>query len=315
MSEAYSPVVFSRRDFLKYSLATGVSIGATAIIPSETINTANVDEVKYRSKEIFKSSPSWEQDFSALPNGKPSSKVWNYTTGNLVPSYNNEAETYTDRLENVRIENGLLIIEALKASLNGRQYSSGRIDTQGNFDFRYGKLEVELKIPNGIGTWPAAWLLPTHPRYNPTKFGLKQNGGDNWLLNGEIDFMETVGSEAGLFYPDVHTVEHDRTEKNNSNPFSVAIPNDSEDFHTYGVEKLENSIVFTLNGSPYHRINKTSDSPLSWPFDQDYYLIINLAMGGTWGGMSKDKFPPDGIDNSKSPWVMQVKSIAYYEPL
>lgn len=174
---------------------------------------------------------------------------------------------------------------------------------------------LNLKIPSGIGTWPAAWLLPTNPRYNPARFGLEQNGGNNWLLNGEIDLMETVGSEAGLIYPDVHTVDHDKAEKNNPNPFSLSVPDDAENFHTYGVEKSANSIVFTLDGTPYHRFDKTSNSPLLWPFDQRYFLILNLAMGGTWGGMSKAEFPPNGIDDSKSPWLMKVRSIAYYKPL
>ena len=279
MSEARPRSEISRAEFLKFTAL----IASGLLLPNWLgVDVARATESRISSSEQFDTAPSWEQDFSRLPDGQPSAKYWNYVTGNIVPGYNNEAETYTDRPRNVRVEDGVLIIEALEESFDGRKCTSGRIDTQGKFDFTFGKLEVDLRIPSGIGSWPAAWLLPSNPRYNPAQFGLRGASAD-WELNGEIDFMETVGSEIGKIYPDVHTVANDKVEQKNLNPFFKSVPDDAVNFHRYGIEKLPDSIVFTLDGFPYHRFNKPADSPLSWPFDQNYFLVLNLAMGGTWG--------------------------------
>jgi len=301
MSERFSDARFSRADFLKgaIALSSGLYLSQIPQIESSGANT-----------EQFATTPSWSQDFSKMKNGQPDPKYWNYVLGNTVPGYNYEAETLTKNPNNVRIENGVLVIEARVQNKNDRQYTSAYITTQGKFGFEYGKLETSLKLPNGIGTWPAAWLLPTKPKYNPAPYGL--TGSDaSWKINGEIDFAEAIGFMPGFVYPSDHTAAN--FSQKLSDPFHKTVKNDTSVFHTYGVEKLPSNITFTFDGKPYLTIPKRSDSPIEWPFEQEYFLILNLAMGGKWGGMDKNSTTNSaGIDNASGPWKYEIESINFY---
>ena len=296
-------VELSRSTFLKASAGIAASLFLSELIDQKSAIGLSMEE--------FSKVPSWSQDFSKMPNGQPDPKYWNYITGNIVPGYNDQAQTYTSSPSNIRIENGVLILEAKLQNKDNRQYTSSEIETQGKFGFVHGKLEASIRLPKGIGTWPAAWLLPTNPKWNPKKYGLTGPAA-NWELNGEIDIMETVGFESPRVYPGIHTESN--FSKKASKPFNITVPNDTTEFHTYGVEKTADSIVFTLDGQPKRRIVKTSNNPEDWPFEQEYYLIFDLALGGQWGSIDKKQFPEtDGIDNSKSPWLMEVKNISFYD--
>jgi beta-glucanase (GH16 family) len=295
----------SRSTFLKVSATL-----ASSLFLADFIDDRSAEGI---TTEQFSNTPSWSQDFSKMKNGRLDRKYWNYVTGNTVPGYTDDAETYTNSPSNVRIEDGVLILEAILQNKDDRKYTSSEVDTQGKFGFVHGKLEATIRLPKGIGTWPAAWLLPTNPKYNPAKFGLTGPGA-NWELNGEIDFMETTGFEGNRVYPDIHTTS--TYSETNSNPFNITVPNDTNQFYTYGLEKTAESIVFTLNGKPVRRIDKMSNNPESWPFEQEFYLIFNLAMGGEWGSIDEKQFPTtDGIQNSNSPWLMEIKNIDFFEPI
>ncbi|HUC88313.1 MAG TPA: glycoside hydrolase family 16 protein, partial [Candidatus Binatia bacterium] len=230
---------FDQHQMTRLEFLRGVAaLTGSLLIPQSFYKESNGAAVSER----FSPNPSWVQDFSKMADGQPDPEYWNYVLGNTVPGYNNEAETLTNRPSNIRIQNGLLVIEARVQEDNDRQYTSAEIDTQGKFGFEYGKLEVNLKLPEGIGTWPAAWLLPTKPKYNPLKYGLTVPNG-NWRINGEIDFAEAIGAMPGYVYPSVHTSSN--FGKTNNDPVHLDIPNDTTAFHTYGVEKLPDSIVFT----------------------------------------------------------------------
>jgi len=292
MSIDHDPLL-NRRSFLKM---TGVLGSGLVLNPISGRRLSESLPALHTSEASFSPQPDWEQDFQRMPDGKPDSRYWSVDTGNVIPSYNQQAETLTNRPENVRIENGLLIIEARKEHLNGRDYTSAHINTQGKFSFQYGKLEVDLRAPKGIGTWPAAWLLPNAAKAT-------------WPLDGEIDFFEGIGSLPNEVYPAVHTAESEASKVNSM--LHIDVPSESTQFNTYGVELTPGKIVFTCNGKKYRTVKETSKDHRAWPFDQPYYLILNLAMGGSWGGQDRQKYPPDGIQGD-GPWEMAVQAIRYY---
>ena len=243
----------------------------------------------------------WSYDFSSLQDGNLPLASWNIVKGTQVALYNNEAQAYTDRTSNIRIEGGELVIEARPEKFDGQDYTSARINTKGHFSFTYGKLEVDMMIPKGKGTWVSAWLLPESGIYKPSTFGISPTDPDSWALNGEIDFAESIGSIQGQNIPASHSY-------NSVHRSPVVTPVHVSDpytkFHRYGIIKTPDTITFTIDGRPYATRTRTSNSPLEWPFNQPYYLIINLAVGGDWAGV-------DGIDNSTAPWLLKVRSVNY----
>ena len=246
----------------------------------------------------------WTYTFSNYANGALPKKDWRFEIGPEVADYNNELQTYTDKTSNVRIQDGLLVIEARKEALDGKKYTSARINTLGNFSFTYGTLEVDMMLPKGRGTWPAAWLMPSTNKYAPETFGIAKNDRLAWALNGEIDFAEAIGSIPGENLPAVHSY-NELQRKPTYTP--AHIKNPYTEFHRYGVIKTPDKITFTIDGVPYASREKQSDSPLEWPFDQPYYLILNLAIGGNWAG-------DHGIDDTMAPWQLKIKSITYQAP-
>jgi beta-glucanase (GH16 family) len=247
------------------------------------------------------SAQGWTFNYSAMQDDPLSKKDWNFESGPSSGNYNSEAETYTSRQKNIRIDNGALIIEALKENRGGRPYTSARINTKDKFAFTYGKLDVTMKLPAGAGTWPAAWLLPNGHAYKASDFGIANKDPYAWALNGEIDFSESIGSVPGVNLPAAHSYN----ELQRSPTITPAqVSGAFSEYHTYGVIKEPGKITFTLDGVPYATRVRNSESPLEWPYEQPYYLILNLAIGGEWAGAS-------GIDDSMAPWRMQVKSISY----
>lgn len=243
----------------------------------------------------------WTYDFSNLPSGRLPATFWKFEEGTHVADYNHEAQAYTARMENVRIRDGVLQIEARKEALHGRQYTSARVNTLGSFSFTYGTIEVDMKLPRGKGTWPAAWLMPRDNIYNPDNYGISQTDPYRWAMNGEIDFAEAIGSIPGENIPAAHSINRLRsgtvyTPAKVSDPYTT--------YHRYGLIKTSDSLTYTIDGKPYASRVKTSDSPLDWPYNQPYYLILNLAIGGKWAGAQ-------GIDDSSAPWLLQVRSISY----
>lgn len=289
---------FSRRAFFVGSAAAALMLAAPSCETSRD--------------ERFEAEPDWGFDFTRMPDGQPLRDDWNYEMGTSVSSHNGEAQAYTDWKNCVRIENGLLVLQAHKIQESGQDYVSARINTQGTYDFTYGKVEAELRAPIGVGTWPAVWLMPSQTKYMPEDFG--QDPYQTWPLNGEIDIMEAIGTEPGAVFGSVHTLNNNPRTHHDVTPTrgeSRIIVGDGE-FHTYGVEWLPDSLTFTLDKEPYFTYRKPSDDPRDWPFDQPYHVILNLAMGGSWGGEARDQYPPHGIDDASAPWKMEVKSIHHY---
>lgn len=265
--------------------------------PDCSIETGELDTLK-----------SWQIDFSTFKDGPLDSGQWNLENGTEVASYNQEEQVYTDRQKNVRIEDGTLVIEAHHETYGGREFSSARINTLGIHNFTYGKIEFEAQLPQGAGTWPAAWLMPDNPLYDPDDFDIAPDDKWRWAMNGEIDILEAIGIIENTNIPAAHSIGQLRKG-------TIYTPAKIDDaygkFHKYGLIKTPGKLVFTLDGEPYaERVKGEGDTPLEWPYDQSYYVIINLAMGGPWAGSEKAKYPPHGIDTKNhDSWRLKIRSI------
>ena len=185
---------------------------------------------------------------------------------------NQEWQAYTDRPENVRLEDGMLVIEAREeeATFSGRPYSSARIKTQGLHAWQYGRIEARLKLPYGQGIWPAFWMLGE----NITHKG--------WPASGEIDIMEHIGREPDHIYATVHAPGYSG---GNGVGTSITTSADSlrNDFHVYAIEWEENQIRWYFDDQEFFKITP-EDVPGEWIFDHPFFIILNLAVGGGWPG-------------------------------
>ena len=186
---------------------------------------------------------------------------------------NGEAQKYTDRLENVRLENGLLVIEGRKEpnANGGFDFTSARLKTQSLQTFRYGRIEGRIKVPAGAGTWPAFWMLGT----NITQVG--------WPDCGEIDMMEYVGKEPNLIMGTLHGPGYSGALGLTSR--SVQDYPIADDFHTYAIEWDHDHISWFFDGEEYHTLTRDDVGSERWVFDDPFFIILNLALGGTLGGL------------------------------
>ncbi|RZS94742.1 glycoside hydrolase family 16 protein [Cecembia calidifontis] len=211
----------------------------------------------------------WHDEFDY--EGLPDPNKWVYDVGDHGWG-NNELQYYTKNdPKNARVENGLLIIEAHQDSTYEKGYSSARLLTRGKASWQYGYIEVKAKLPKGVGTWPAVWMLPEENKY----------GG--WPKSGEIDIMEHVGFDQGTVHGTVHTEAFNHT-KGTQKGAQVMVADCSENFHIYAIDWKEDKIDFYLNGEKYHTFENTGNGREEWPFDHAFHLIFNIAVGGNWGG-------------------------------
>jgi len=185
---------------------------------------------------------------------------------------NQEWEVYTDRPENIRIENEMLVIEAREETVtfSGRPYSSARIKSQGLHAWKYGRIEARMKLPYGQGIWPAFWMLGE----NINKVG--------WPASGEIDILEFIGREPDHIYATVHAPGYSGGSGVGSN-LIVSADSLKNDFHVYAIEWEENEIRWYFDDQQYFKLTP-EDVPSDWIFDHPFFIIINLAVGGRWPG-------------------------------
>lgn len=206
----------------------------------------------------------WADEFDG--NGPLDNASWSYNTGRGENGWGNgEAQHYTDRSENVRIEDGILKITAKREDFSGAQYTSARILTEKKFEFTYGRVEARAKLPFGGGTWPAIWMLGADYETN------------TWPGCGEIDIMEHVGNQQNQIFSSLHFPGNfggDAVTR------TIEVPSVSDEFHIYAVEWSEDFIRFEVDGEVYHTF---ANNP-SLPFNSDFFLILNVAMGGNFGG-------------------------------
>jgi beta-glucanase (GH16 family) len=182
---------------------------------------------------------------------------------------------YTERLENCRIEDGNLIITAIKEEKEGFQYTSARIKTMGKFEFQYGKVEMRAKLPQGMGIWPAFWMLGADIEVNP------------WPQCGEIDIMEHIGRLPGVIHGTLHGPEY-------SGNMGIGKSIESEtsiydNYHTYAIEWDRDFIRWYFDDVQYHQVVREKlPTTYTWVYDKDFFLLLNLAVGGNWPGNPND---------------------------
>lgn len=205
--------------------------------------------------------------------GAPDPTVWNYDIGTGSNGWgNNELQYYTDRNENVSVENGFLLITAREESFNNSSYTSARLLTRGKFQQKYGRFEARIKLPFGQGIWPAFWLL-----------GDDNGGQDIWPQIGEIDIMEYRGQQPTVILGSVHGPGYSAGESIGK---SYTLENDrfDTDFHIFGIEWGEDYINYYVDDVLYQQITP-EDVTGEWVFnDRAFYIIINLAIGGNFVG-------------------------------
>lgn len=216
----------------------------------------------------------WEDNFDT--NGAPNAANWTYDLG-AGGWGNNESQTYTNSSDNVIVEDGFLKITAI--STGGGNYTSSRIKSENLFEFTYGRVEVRAKLPEGGGTWPAIWMLGAN--YDSPEF--------EWPACGEIDIMEHVGNNQNQVHGTLH---YPGNSGGNANGASTTVPTASTEFHNYTVDWSPTAIRILVDDSVYFTFPNTSTTP----FNNDFFLILNVAMGGTNGGAIDPNFTQSTLE-------------------
>jgi beta-glucanase (GH16 family) len=247
--------------------------------------TAPVD-----SNWAFESTPVWSEEFDT--DGAPDPANWFYDIGGSGWG-NNELQYYTNSTSNASISGGFLTITARKETMDNRAYTSARLLSKNKGDFLYGRAEIKAKLPAGRGTWPAIWMLPTDWAY-----------GD-WPASGEIDIMEHVGFDPNKVHFSTHTQKYNFTIGTQKTSIQT-IPTAITDFHKYRVDwtpyavrgYYDDALVFT-------HVNEGKGFQ-TWPFDKRFHLLLNVAVGGNWGGQQ-------GVDDTVFPASMVVDYVRVYK--
>lgn len=238
----------------------------------------------------FDSIPSWSDEFST--DGLPDASKWGYDLGGSGWG-NNELQYYTNSINNAAVINGKLNITAKKEPMGGRNYTSARLVSRTKGDFLYGRIEVNAKLPAGVGTWPAIWMLPTDWAY-----------GD-WPKSGEIDIMEHVGYDSTRVHFSVHTEAYNHsigTQKTTN----LIIPTALNAFHKYRVDWTPYAVRGYYDDQLVFMFVNEGKGAAKWPFDKRFHVLLNLAIGGNWGGAQ-------GVNDNIFPVALVIDYIRYYK--
>jgi beta-glucanase (GH16 family) len=235
---------------------------------------------------VFENTTSWTEEFNTT--GASDANKWSYDIGGNGWG-NNELQYYTDGL-NESVNNGVLTITAKKEPFMGKAYTSARMVTKNKADWLYGRFEIRAKLPKGTGTWPAIWMLPTESVYGV------------WPNSGEIDIMEHVGYDLN----NVHfTLHANAFYGGNGKGAAKIISGATDDFHIYRLDWTPYGIRgYFDNEKVFEYINPNSGYA-SWPYDKKFHILLNIAVGGSWGGAQ-------GVDDSIFPATMQIDYVRFY---
>lgn len=235
----------------------------------------------------------WSEEFDY--EGLPDETKWNYdTVGNSSGWGNNELQHYTvKKKRNAFVDGNNLIITALKEKGDDFNYTSARLTTKGKGDWLYGRMEIRAQVPGGRGIWPAIWMLPTDWEY----------GG--WPESGEIDIMEHVGYEPDSIYTTVHTGAYNHSIGTEVGE-ATYVPDCEDTFHLYAIEWTPDKIDFFIDDNKVFTFKNSDGNSDEWPFDKRFHLILNVAVGGDWGGVH-------GVDDTIFPAQMKVDYVRIYQ--
>lgn len=235
----------------------------------------------------------WADEFDA--DGSPAAERWRHDTGGHGWG-NAERQCYTGPgHDNASVSGGRLLITARREAHDGCDYTSARLITRGRGDWRYGRLEIRARLPAGRGTWPAIWMMPSDWEFS--------RGG--WPDVGEIDIMEHVGHDPGRVHASAHTRAYN-WRRAIQKTADVGVPDATTAFHVYALEWDRRALRASVDGHTYFTYRNEGRGRKSWPFDRPFYLILNLAVGGTWGGAQ-------GVDDAAFPATMEIDFVRVYQ--
>ncbi|ACQ78807.1 glycoside hydrolase family 16 [Beutenbergia cavernae DSM 12333] len=228
----------------------------------------------------------WSDDFA--DDGAPDPARWSHAVGGHGWG-NDELQFYTsDRARNARVSGGRLVIEAHAEDWQDRRFTSARLVSRAAW--LHARVEVTARLPIGRGTWPAIWMLPSTP------------GERRWPDDGEIDVMEHVGHDPGVVHASIHTAAYNHVD-GTQRTATTAVPDAQEAFHTYAVDWDAESITWSVDGeASFTYAREAAAERDTWPFDTPFHLILNLAVGGGWGGAQ-------GVDDAAFPARFEIDSV------
>lgn len=251
-----------------------------------TVNpTAPVVDLNWQ----FETTPVWEDNFDNT--GAPNASKWTFETGGSGWG-NNELQYYTDG-SNAEVNNGNLVLTAKAETVGSNNYTSTRMITKGKGDWKYGRFEVRAKLPKGRGTWPAIWMLSSDNSYG------------TWPASGEIDIMEHVGFDPNNVHCSIHTSAYNHT-RGTQKTANTVVAGATDDFHVYRVDWTPYAVRGFVDGTQYFEFVNENTGFTTWPFNKNFFLILNIAVGGNWGGAQ-------GVDNSIFPATMLVDYVRVYK--
>lgn len=242
------------------------------------------DEEGYLSRDSYPGySLSWADEFE-----EPQVNLnnWTFEIGNGQNGWgNNELEYYTDRPENAFIEDGKLTIHATNVPWVGRQYTSARMITQGKQEFQFGRIDIRAKLPKTQGIWPALWMLGTN---------IQEIG---WPKCGEIDIMELVGHQASIVHGTIHYGDDWPNNSFKGEPFSITPNTFDEEFHVFSILWEKDRIAWYVDDIVFYEIDPTTLDGKPYPFNETFFFIFNVAIGGNWPGSPDETtvFPQEMI--------------------
>ena len=230
----------------------------------------------------------YQEDFEQNPS--INRNIWTLEVGEKWA--NNESQCYVDDQEHAYIQDGKLIIKATIHPDEPCKYRSARLNSRGKFEYQYGRLIIRAKMPKGRGAWPALWLM-----------GAKK-GPVRWPQCGEIDLVEFAGNRPGMITCAIHTQTYNHRIKTDKGT-KITVDDASDQFHNYILDWTDQYLSFQIDDKEFFRVTKQpGDTENEWPFDQPFYLIMNLAVGGWYGGKIMDE---------DLPFEMQISSIQIYQ--
>lgn len=257
----------------------------------QTVVAGNTGDVQQKADTTLKKRKLiWSEEFNYT--GLPDSSKWSCETGGDGWG-NNELQNYTAKDSSTAyVSNGVLKITVKKIKKGKNDYSSARLVTKNKAEFTYGRIEIKAKLAKGRGVWPAIWMLGS----NAAKTG--------WPACGEIDIMEHVGFEKDTILGTVHTGAYNHVMGTHKGK-KIFIEDPYNSFHLYGIEWDKDYIDFMLDGKTFFKFDNEHKTNAEWPFDNPFFLILNIAVGGNLGGQK-------GVDPSIFPTSMEIDYIRVY---
>lgn len=275
----------------KYSLLLFILFCGFSPLKAQSKSAARHGHAKRKQVGVKPLKLVWSDEFNYA--GLPDSTKWGYDVGGNGWG-NNEAQFYTKAdTNNAVVGKGFLSIIARKEKHEGKEYTSARMVTRGKEDWSYGRVEIRAKLPKGRGTWPAGWMLGT----NINKVG--------WPQCGEVDILEHVGYDPDTIVGSIHSTAYNHV-KGTQKTKRIFIKNPYTEFHVYSCEWNTEKMIFFLDKVPYLTVRNEHKTDKEWPFNNPMYVLLNVAVGGNWGGTK-------GIDEGIFPVQMEVDYVRVYQ--